>query len=197
MGGTFNPIHNAHLMIAEYAREQYGLDCVWFMTSGNPPHKRNQTIIDAHIRQEMVRRAIENNPYFKVCDYEVERKEYSYTANTLTEFSKKYPDDEFFFIIGADSLFQMNTWYKPEIIVQHCTILAFARAENQNLEDAAMVYRDSMNADIRIIDAPVFDISSSMIRKRIQAGKSIKYMVCDEVDEYIKLHDLYRREISE
>lgn len=196
MGGTFNPIHNAHLMIAEYAKEQYSLDCVWFMTSGNPPHKRNQTIIDAHIRQEMVQRAIESNPNFKVCDYEVERNEYSYTANTLTEFSKIYPNDEFFFIIGADSLFQMNTWYKPEIIVKHCTILAFARAENQHLENAAKVYRDSMNADIRIIDAPVFDISSSMIRTRIKEGKSVKYMVCDEVNEYIKSHNLYRREMS-
>lgn len=197
MGGTFNPIHNAHLMIAEFAREQFGLDCVWFMTSGNPPHKRNLTIVDAHIRQEMVSLAIDKNPYFKVCDYEVERREYSYTANTLSEFSQRYPDDEFFFIIGSDSLCQLNTWYKPEIIARLCTILVFSREGNHGLEQIAEKYRHSIGADIRIIGAPIFDISSSLIRARVKEGRSIRYMVCDEVNEYIRRHGLYKQEISE
>ena len=192
MGGTFNPIHNAHLMIAEFAREQFGLDSVWFMTSGNPPHKRDMNLPNAKVRQEMVRAAIEDNPHFEVCTYEVERTEYSYTANTLTEFSEIYPNREFYFIIGADSLEMFHKWYKPQIIAKHCTILVFARKGTEKLEAVAEECRRQFDADIHIIDAPVFDISSSMIRKRIGDSKSVKYMIPDGADEYIKKHNLYR-----
>lgn len=191
MGGTFNPIHNAHLIIAEYAREQFELDSVWFMTSGNPPHKRDERIEDAHIRQEMVRAAIENNPYFEVCSYEVDKQSYSYTAQTLEEFSKRYTDREFYFIIGADSLYKIMQWYKPEVITSHCTLLVFARRGTKRLKELAQKRAEVLNADIRIIDSPMIDISSSMIRERIAQGKSIRYLVPDSTERYIRKNGLY------
>jgi nicotinate-nucleotide adenylyltransferase len=192
IGGTFNPIHNAHLLIAECAREQFGLDSVWFMTSGNPPHKRGMNLESARVRQDMVRVAIKDNPYFELCSYEVEREEYSYTANTLTEFSEKYPDREFYFIIGADSLEQMSSWYKPEVIAAHSVILVFGRRGAGEMEAVARQRRAELNADIRIIDAPLFDVSSSMIRRRAAEGQSIRYMVPREVEKYIMENGLYK-----
>lgn len=191
MGGTFNPVHNAHLFIAECAREQFGLETVWFMTSGNPPHKRDEKIIDARLRQDMVVRAIEDNPYFEVCSYEVDSEQYSYTANTLENFSGMYPDREFYFIIGADSLEQMLTWYKPEEIAARCVILVFAREGSVELDALVKERSDELCADIRIIDAPMLDISSSMVRERIRGDKSIRYIVPHSVEEYIRENHLY------
>lgn len=191
MGGTFNPVHNAHLFIAECAREQFGLETVWFMTSGNPPHKRDEKIIDARLRQEMVIRAIEDNPYFEVCSYEVDSERYSYTANTLENFSEMYPDREFYFIIGADSLEQMLTWYKPEVIAARCVILVFAREGSAELDALVKERANELCADIRIIDAPMLDISSSMVRERIRSDKSIRYIVPHSVEEYIRENHLY------
>lgn len=197
IGGTFNPIHNAHLLIAEHAREQFGLDSVWFMTSGNPPHKRDMKIIDACIRENMVRLAVSDNPHFEVCSYETERGEYSYTANTLTEFAKLYPEREFYFIIGADSLEQMITWYKPEVITAHCKILVYAREGTDNLGLLAKERGAQFGADIQIIDAPLFDVSSSMIRERVRTGRTVRYMLPRAVEEYIKDNKLYKDDSKE
>lgn len=192
MGGTFNPVHNAHLLIAEYAREQLGLESVWFMTSGNPPHKRGAEIIDARIRQEMVALAAADNPYFEVCPYEAERERYSYTADTLTEFSALYPDREFYFIIGADSLAQMNGWYKPEVIAKRCVIAVFGRKGIDGLETLAKERAAALGADIRLVDAPIMEISSSVVRGRIRSGKSVRYMLPESVRKYIEENNLYQ-----
>lgn len=190
MGGTFNPIHNAHLMIAQTARDEYKLDEVWFLTSGNPPHKLNENIVDADVRHEMVMDAIKSNPHFKPCSYEVERVEYSYTFATLENFTNEYPDHTFYFIIGGDSLHYFHKWYRPDIIAKLCTILVFSRSGCDVEEDIEFV-RKEFCADIQLIHSPTFDISSSYIRENIKLGKSVRYLIPDEVNEYIVAHHLY------
>ena len=116
MGGTFNPIHNAHLLIAEMAREEYGLDRVIFITDGNPPHKSAN--VTAKQRFEMTHIAIADNSAFEEDDFEINRSEKSYTVNTLGYLKEKYPNDDLFFIIGEDSLNDFDKWYKPDKILK-------------------------------------------------------------------------------
>ena len=119
MGGTFDPIHNGHLMLGEYAYQQFHLDEVWYMPNGNPPHKSNPEIRkDLQDRAEMTRLAIEEIPYFRLCTYEIDRKETSYSYQTMEYFKETYPQDEFYFIIGADSLFNLETWKCPERLLK-------------------------------------------------------------------------------
>lgn len=192
MGGTFNPIHNAHLLLAELAEEEFRIDRMLFMPSGNPPHKRNKHIIPSQYRADMVRLAIADNPGFEFCDYEINKKGYSYTAETLEYFKKKYPDDKLFFIIGGDSLSAFETWYMPDKILELAAILVFERrgycGDTQKAVDSL---KQKYNAQIYLIHAPMFDISSSIVRERLAEGKTVKYMVHDKVIDYIKENSLY------
>lgn len=192
LGGTFDPIHCGHIVIARYALEQYGLDEVWFMTGGNPPHKRNSQVTDAVIRHKMVELAIDGENDFIPFDYEVYKQTYSYTAETLTELKEKYPDIEFYFIIGEDSLNDLPKWYRPDIIVSKCIILTYPRASCSEIESMISDRCEYLNADIRLIRAPLMGVSSSEIRKRIANGKSVYGLVPDIVNEYIKDNNLYR-----
>ena len=192
LGGTFDPIHNAHLIIAEYAREQAQLDSVWLMVSGNPPHKRKKKVTDAKIRMKMTELAASDDPFFEICSYEAERTEYSYTAQTLVQFNKMYPDREFYFIIGADSLQQMDKWYKPEVIARNCVLLVYARRGTDDLDWLVRKRAESYGADIRIINAPMIDISSSLIRKRVSEGRSVRHMLPHKVMDVIEKEGLYR-----
>ena len=190
MGGTFNPIHCAHLLIAEIAYENLGLDKVVFITGGNPPHKEGKAIVDAKIREEMVLAAISKNPNFEISSYETDKKEYSYTVDTLEYLKEKNPDDDFYFIIGADSLSYFEKWYKPQRIAELATIAVYGRdgLDMNALKDRILKIID---ADIKIIDAPGFDISSSLIRERVNNGKSIRYMVPEAVIKIIEDKGLY------
>ena len=189
MGGTFDPIHSAHLLIGEAAREEYGLDRIIFMTGGNPPHKTDTT--PAKARFTMTRLAISDNPYFTDDDYETEKTEKSYTVHTLEYLKDKYPNDDLFFIIGEDSLRDLPVWYKPEEILSMCTLLVFPRVSRETLADTIGKMRLKYGDNILPIDAPVIGISSTDIRDRISKGKKIKYMLPDKVIEYIKENNLY------
>ena len=116
LGGTFSPIHNGHIEIAKRAMEQYGLDEVLFLTSGNPPHKKDSQLLDAKIRHIMVKRAIAGINKFAPCDWEVKREAPSYTLDTLLYFKEAFPETEIYFIIGGDSLRDFDKWYKPQEI---------------------------------------------------------------------------------
>ena len=187
-GGTFDPIHNAHLIIAQYAREQLGIDKMVLMPSGNPPHKKALT--DKSIRYEMVRLAAEDD--FEVCRYEVDREEYSYTVNTLKYLNEKYPDDEIYFVIGEDSLSDIYKWYKPEEILKLCTLLVFGRKSKETLLNKISEVKKALGGDILAIEAPVFEISSTDIRNRIKNGKSVKHMIPEKVRDYIEKSGLYK-----
>ena len=123
MGGTFDPIHNGHLAVGRQAYREYQLDEVWFMPSGHPPHKKDHAVTDAADRCAMTRLAIRNDPYFRFSDFEVRREGNTYTAQTLTLLRRQYPDVRFYFIIGADSLFEIESWYMPEKIMEQAVIL--------------------------------------------------------------------------
>lgn len=192
LGGTFDPIHCGHIVIARYAMEQYSLDEVWFMTGGNPPHKQNNNVTEASVRHEMVKIAIGNEIGFVPFDYEVYKKTYSYTVETLTELNEKYPDRQFYFIVGEDSLNDLTKWYKPEIIVKKCVLLVYPRGINSQADTLIEKRREEFDADIRRIDAPLMGMSSSEIRERVSESKSVYGLVPDAVNEYIKASNLYR-----
>ena len=186
MGGTFNPIHNAHLIIARYAKEQFNLDRVIFMTSGNPPHKNQLT--DKHIRYHMTKLAAADE--FEVSRYEVDREEYSYTLTTLKHLQAT--GDELFFIIGEDSLDTIDQWYKPEEISKLCTLLVFPRNSANELQNKIIQAKTWLDGEIFPINAPIFGLSSTEIRQRIKEGKSVKNMLPDSVLEYITENNLYK-----
>lgn len=193
MGGTFDPIHNGHLVLGETAYHQYQLDKVWFMPNGNPPHKKNIGT-NALTRMEMVKLAIQDKEYFTLQDYEVMKESVSPTYQTLAHFKEVYPDDTFYYIIGADSLFSIERWIHPELIFPNCIILAACRDEidtseemNAQIEYLCMKY----NAKIKFLTSPLVDISSSELREMIKNGESISKHVPKAVEEFIAKEVLY------
>lgn len=190
MGGTFDPIHNAHLLIAQAALEEHGLDKIIFVPTGNPPHKIQKFVTDAGIRYEMTLEAIKGNPLFSADDYEVKKTEYSYTSDTILYFRHKYPDARLFFIIGADSLAYLDKWHEPEIILRNAVILAYPR--KGGIDGLIERARDVIGGDIRKITAPEFDVSSTQIRSMVHDGLSIQYLVQPAVEKFIAEHGLYK-----
>lgn len=191
MGGTFDPIHIGHIIIAQYAYEALGLDEVWFMTSGNPPHKTDKKRTPAEIRHKMVEMALKEYDKFIPFDYEVKRSEYSYSAVTLKTLSEIYRDREFYFIIGQDSLNYFDKWYHPEEIVRYAKIPVFPRESDISLDKEIELMRDKVLGDFIGIRMPLIGISSTEIRNRVKEDKSIKLMVPDAVEKYIKERGLY------
>ena len=195
MGGTFDPVHIGHLLLGEFAYEDFGLDQIWFMPNGNPPHKKTeQTEESLHHRVEMVKLAARDVPYFRVNLYEAETEEHSYTYSTMQEFNRQYPEDEFYFILGADSLFSIEEWKDFRKIFPTCTILAAMRDDKdaQSMQSQIDYLKKEYNASIELLQAPLVEISSTAIRKRAAKGRSVRYMVPDAVAEYIAEHRLYR-----
>ena len=189
MGGTFNPVHNAHLMISELAREEYMLDRVIFITSGNPPHK--SAPVSARHRFNMTHLAIEGNDAFYDDDFEINRTEKSYTVHTLEYLKNKYPEDELFFIIGEDSLADLPKWYVPKRILTLANLLVFPRESKESLMATLKEMREKYGKNIFPIDAPVTEISSTDIRDRIRDSKTVRYMIPDNVIRYIEENKLY------
>lgn len=196
MGGTFDPIHNGHLMLAREAYRIFHLDEVWFMPNGRPPHKNITTIeSDVHHRIEMVALAIKDHPEYRLETYEAYSEATSYSYQTMEHFHSCYPDDRFYFIIGADSLFTLDCWVHPERIFPTCTILAAYRDEidtpQEMLEQIHKLesYYDSV--DIRLMVTPLIHISSHELRQKIKNGESIHDDVPGVVEVYIKEHCLF------
>ncbi len=194
MGGTFNPIHYGHLLIAENACEQFGLDRIIFMPTGHSPHKDERQILDAGRRCEMVRLAIADNPRFSCSDYEITKSGVSYTYLTLRAFQDRFADHSLYFIMGADSLADFDSWRHPEEISRLCTILAAVRDE-LNMEHLLPV-REQLEqkyaTHIEFINTPGFSVSSRLIRQRVADSRSVRYLVPEVVRQYISRHQIYR-----
>jgi nicotinate-nucleotide adenylyltransferase len=194
MGGTFDPIHNGHLMLGRYARDLFELDQIWFMPNGTPPHKNSDAIESqtAH-RVEMVKRAIANENKFVLQTYEVERKEVNYSYLTMEHFCQIYPNDEFYFIIGADSLFAIEKWKCPERLLKTCTVLAAYRDGKQSWEMAERIayLNEKYGADIRLLNTPNMDISSTDIRALLKEHVNVSDILPDSVYEYILENNLF------
>ena len=170
LGGTFNPIHNGHLLLAEQARCFYGLDQVLFIPSGCSYMKRQEEILPGEIRFQMVQLAIADNPYFCVSDMEIVREGNSYTCETITRLHAQYPEDELYYIVGADTLFQMEFWKNPEQIFTQCITAASVR---QGREDSALMLQakslaSRYRADIRFMPSLHVEISSTLVRDHLQ-----------------------------
>ena len=193
LGGTFDPFHKGHFILAKTAYEQFELDEVWIMPNGNPPHKRNIEQTDFEIRCEMIRMAIKEVPYMVLCDYEGSEDSYHFTYQTLGEFKKMYPNDEFYFIIGADSLRDFPTWREPAIIAQLCTLLVACRDESgiADLKLKIAEMKERFDAECLIMNSPKVDAASSEIRVMVSEGKDIADYVGKEVANYIKNEKLY------
>lgn len=194
-GGTFDPIHNGHMNIAYEALYKMKLDKVIFIPSGNPPHKKNNRITDAKIRLDIVANVIKNEDKFEVSDYEVSKKESSYTYKTLEYFKKLEPCTEWYFIIGADSLINFKKWRKPEIILEKCKLIVFGRP-GYRLDEfikSKKYIKAKYNKEVIVLDVPLIDVSSTNIKTKIRKGEEIKYLVPYEAYNEINKLNLYSK----
>lgn len=188
MGGTFDPIHIGHLILGEAAYEQFGLDEVWFMPAGNPPHKRNRVgCASDEQRVEMVRRAISSNPHFVLSLEEMNEDGYSYTYRTLERLNGQYTQSEFYFIIGADSLFDFDTWREPQRIADACKIVVATRNQisPEVFESVLNQRREQFHGSFLKLDTPNLDISSQTIRNWIKVNQTVRYYLPETVRSYI------------
>ena len=187
MGGTFDPIHIAHLIIAEQALDSLGLDRVVFVPSARPPHKHNGQVAPLDHRLEMVRIAIAGNPRLELSDLEARRPEPSYTVETIRQFRRELGDGEtIYFIMGADSLVQFFGWKDPLDLISACEFIVVPRPGVDPDEGDARIREKA-----RVLDAPLMGVSSSDIRSRVRAGRSVRYLVPEGVDAYIREKNLY------
>jgi nicotinate-nucleotide adenylyltransferase len=183
--GSFNPIHNGHLAIAEYITEYSDVDELWFVVSPQNPLKERHNLLDDHHRLEMVYKAIDDDPRFRVSDIEFYMPKPSYTVDTLTYLSDKYPNYEFNIIMGADNLKSFKKWKNWEIIVQNYKRLVYPR---HGVSEDEVKEHDN----IEIINAPKMEISSSFIRKAIKEDKKVRFFMPRQVFDYIDDMRFYR-----
>lgn len=195
MGGTFDPIHKGHLMLADTAYHQFQLDNVWFLPNGNPPHKTQDTIGSTiEQRVEMVRLAIAGDTRYSIELYETTKLTKCYSYETMEHLKKMHPEDEFYFIVGADSLFAFEHWMHPERLVKTCTLLAACR-DDINTKDEMQRQIDSLkdkfDAKIELLISPLVHVSSSDVRARLEAGRSVQDFLPESVAQYIAKEGLY------
>lgn len=184
LGGTFNPPHLGHLILAEQVGQQLGLDRVLFLPTNIPPHKEVEDLPSKEDRKNMVEKAIENNPLFGFDDVDLEREGKSYTYETMKRLYEKYPNAEFYFIIGGDMVENLPKWHKIEELRSMVQFVGVKRPG----------YAIETNYPIIWVDTPTTDISSTVIRKKIKEGCSVKYLVPEKTLDYIEQKRLYKNE---
>ncbi len=190
-GGTFDPIHLGHLLLAEQCREACDLDRVWLVVAGSPPHKPGGRTGVGH-RLEMVRIAIAGHPAFAASDIEATRPGPHYSVETLEAVRRDHPDDELFFLIGADSLKDLPSWREPGRIAQLATIVVVNRPGIEEVDGSNLPDFGPGSLPLRSITIPPVGIASSDLRRRLREGRSIRYMVSRGVEAYIDAQGLYR-----
>lgn len=194
MGGTFDPIHYGHLVIANEVLSKYELDKIIFVPTGNPPHKSSAGLTTSYHRYMMTQFATMTHPYFDVSDYEVNQEGISYTVDTVKEFHKKYSDTKFYFITGTDAVLDLPNWKDTEVILDICTFIAVNRPGyvNNRLEEKISDIEKKYHGEIFIVNAPQLQISSTDIRRRIYMDRPIKYLLPETVEQYILKNNLYK-----
>ena len=197
MGGTFDPIHNGHLQLGRQAREEYHLEQVWFMPSGQPPHKKDHAVTDAWTRLEMVRLAIAGQKGFSLSDFEIRRPGNTYTAQTLKRLSEAYPENLFYFIIGADSLYDIEKWYRPDLVMSQAVLLVAARGcdwAHPTLDGQISYLKEKYGARIEKLHCREMHVSSEEIRAMAARGESLKGLLPEPVLQYVKQCRLYQKQ---
>ena len=194
MGGTFNPIHFGHLLLAETAYQQFDLDEVLIMPTKNTYYKKMNNLVQAEDRVNMVKLAIADNPHFVLSREELNRDGTTYTVDTLTRLTAQEPDSRFYFIMGADSLYHLESWREPQKILSMAVILVAGREGSgigASLRSQQEYLENKFDADIRMLRSPVMEISSNDLRRRVREGRSIRYLLPKPVAEYIYENRLY------
>jgi nicotinate-nucleotide adenylyltransferase len=188
LGGTFDPIHMGHLVLAEQVREKFQLDRVIFIPCASPPHKTEQELSPTQDRFEMTKLALQGNSYFLVSDIELKREGLSYTVETLRELKGLYKDKEIYFLTGSDVLNEITTWKNPEEIYKLAKLVIGIRPGFDKFDPENHFAKKSI-----IVNITGVDISSTQIREKVRKGESIKYLVPPKVEEYIKKRNLYKK----
>jgi len=194
MGGTFDPVHLGHLVIAEEARHEFALDRVIWLPAGDPPHKHREVTFQEH-RYAMVVLATASHASFDVSRLELERAGPSYAIDTILHFRRQHPEQELFFITGADAILEILTWRRHAEVVQECRFLAVTRP-GYDLARLQTVLPESYLERIHLISAPGVDISSTALRERLRNGEPVRYLLPETVESYIRKHGLYTDEME-
>jgi nicotinate-nucleotide adenylyltransferase len=194
LGGTFDPIHNAHLLLGEAAREQFGLDRIIFIPNNLAHYVNRNDVSSGDIRYQMVKMAISDNPYFTCSRLEIDKPEGSYTIDTINDLKLMYPGDELYLILGGDSVIGIDSWYKADELLKSCIILTAVRANDDlaALDNKRRELADKYGADIRLLNFNRNDISSTEIRQRVKTGRSVRYLMPDSCIEFMCIKGLYR-----
>lgn len=192
MGGTFDPIHFGHLVIANEVLDKYNLEKIIFIPAGNPPHKSGPKA-SPFDRYLMANLATLTNEKFIVSDIEIKKEEKSYTINTVRELIKIYEDTEFYFITGADAVITLPDWHEADNLLRLCKIIAVSRPGFNTLEINNMLQsiKDQHDGQIELLQVPMLQISSTDIRNRIMNKRSAKYLLPEAVENYIIKNNLY------
>ncbi|MDD2481765.1 MAG: nicotinate-nucleotide adenylyltransferase [Lutispora sp.] len=194
MGGTFDPIHYGHLVTAEAVRDKFELDKVLFMPTKNPPHKMHRPTSDVNHRYLMTVLATITNPYFEVSRLEIERTGLTYTVDTIRELRNIYGEDaQIYFITGADAILEILTWHNVEELLGICQFVAATRPGfyGKDMEQKLIDIKSKYNKEIFSIEVPSLAISSTDIRNRIKNSKTIRYLLPEAVEHYIRKSKLY------
>lgn len=199
IGGTFDPIHYGHLLAAEWAGEVFGLDKIIFIPAARPPHKDPASVINGDHRYRMVELAIKDNPAFTASSLELERSGYSYTVDTIRHYLAADPQLDIRFILGVDALQLIYTWKEVGQLIKLCRFIVVTRPGYQlDRHDPVFATVPAALWDrIELLSIPGLEISSSEIRKRVAAGRSVRYLLPPVVADYIKKNDLYRNETND
>lgn len=196
LGGTFDPVHSGHLILAEQSREQGRLDEVWFVPAAHPPHKDDPTLTRFEQRVEMLALALAGNPAFRIDELEGERPGPSYTADTLVELRRRHPRHEFWLLIGSDTLGDLPNWHQPQRVVESAGLLVMTRPGSTALTVEELRSRlclpEQTPLQVQQVETPQIDISSRDLRRRTAAGRSIRYFLPRAVECYIHEKKLYR-----
>ena len=195
LGGSFDPIHYGHLLLAENCRQQCRLDRIWLLPAAAPPHKLKGLAATAAHRAAMIERAVDDHPFLEVSKMELDRGGVSYTVDTLKAIDSQFPTAELFLLVGADSMADVPNWKKPQKICRLATLVVARRpdASEPDLEGLARILSPERVDAIRyhLVEMPLIDLSSSEIRRRVASGRSIRYLTPDSVVRYIEDHGLY------
>ena len=195
LGGTFNPVHLGHLILAQSAVETLNLSKLLLIPCAVPPHKRTSALLPGHRRLDMLNAAIEGDPRFETSDVELRRDGGSYAIDTVTELARAYPDAELFFVIGDDTLPELHQWRDIYTLLTMCRFVAFSRSRQEGTIRPDALHLDPPWPQRLVADFTPgrrIEISSSDIRQRVAEGLSIRYLVPDAVEMYIAEHGLYR-----
>jgi nicotinate-nucleotide adenylyltransferase len=194
-GGTFDPVHLGHLILAEQCREQGRLDEVWFVPAGQPPHKAHHAITPFRHRAEMLRLATAGHTAFRVNELENERPGPSYTVETLADLGKAHPGTEWFFLVGSDTLAELHEWHDPAGVVRRAALLVMARGEGavMTAEElrASLKLPEGERLSMQVVAAPRVEISSRDLRRRAAEGRSLRYLMPRAVECYVEEKGLY------